>query len=222
MDGVAADGAFAVDDRQTHEGPALVEGLAAVDAHAVDGVAGVGLELGYAIYLGRGYGTVGRCLRVKVDAIQALLNVQRAQLAVGAGAVVVVQAIRHVARLLRLQNERAGLDGVHGTGINLEKVALVDRQHVEHVVPTAFLDHLCGLDAVLGALADDDRGTGLAVQYIPALGFAQAAVLVLGGVLVVGMNLDRKVVLGIQNLNEQRELLALAIAKELAVLGPQP
>ena len=28
VDGVAADGAFAVGDRQTHEGPALVEGLA--------------------------------------------------------------------------------------------------------------------------------------------------------------------------------------------------
>ena len=44
----------------------------------------------------------------------------------------------------------------------------------------------------------------------------------LGGVLVVGVNLDRKVVLGVQDLNEQRELLALAVAKELAVLGPQP
>ena len=98
----------------------------------------------------------------------------------------------------------------------------MDRQHVEHVVPTAFLDHLCGLDAVLGALADNDRGTGLAVQHIPALGFAQAAVLVLGGVLVVGVNLDRKVVLGVQNLDEQRELLAFTVAKELAVLGPQP
>ena len=222
MDGVAADGAFAVDDRQAHEGPALVEGLAAVDAHTIDGVAGVRLELGHAIDLGCGYRAVGRSLSIKVDAIEALLNVQWAQLAVGAGAVVVVQTIRHVARLLRLQNERAGLDGMHGTGINLEKVALVDRQHVEHVVPTAFLDHLCGLDAVLGALADNDRGTGLAVQHIPALGFAQAAVLVLGGVLVVGVNLDRKVVLGVQNLDEQRELLAFTVAKELAVLGPQP
>ncbi len=44
----------------------------------------------------------------------------------------------------------------------------------------------------------------------------------LGGVLVVGMNLDRKVVLGVQNFNEQRELLALAVAKGAAVLGPQP
>ena len=147
---------------------------------------------------------------------------QRAQLAVGAGAVVVVQAIGHIARLLRLQNERTGLNSVHGTGVNLEKVALVNRQHVEHVVPAAIFDHLRCLGAVLGALADDDRGTGLAVQHIPALGLAQAAVLVLGSVLVVGVNLDRKVVLGVQNLNEQRELLALAVAKELTVLGPQP
>ena len=190
VDGVAADGAFAVDDRQAHEGPALVEGLAAVDAHAIDGVAGVGLELGHAVHLGRGYRAVGRSLSIKIDAVEALLNVQGTQLAVGAGTVVVVQAIRHVARLLRLQNERAGLDGMHGTGINLEKVALVDRQYVEHVAPAAVLDHLCGLGAVMRALADDDRGTGFAIQHIPALGFAQAAVLVLGGVLVVGMNLD--------------------------------
>ena len=114
VDGVAADGAFAVDDRQAHEGPALVDGLVAVNTYAIDGVAGVRLELGYAINLGRGHRAVGRCLRVKVDAIQALLNVQWAQFAVGARAVVVVQTIRHVARLLRLQNERAGLDGVHG------------------------------------------------------------------------------------------------------------
>ena len=111
---------------------------------------------------------------------------------------------------------------MNGAGVDLEKVALVNRQHVEHVVPTAFLDHPCGLGAVMRALSDDDRGAGLAVQHIPALGLAQAAVLVLGGVLVVGMNLDRKVILGVQNLNEQRELLALAVAKELAVLGPQP
>lgn len=175
----------------------LVEGLAAVDAHAIDGVAGVGFEFGHVVDLGCGHGAVGRSLNIKVDAIQALLNVQWTQFAVGAGAVVVVQAIGHIARLLRLQNERAGLDGVHGTGVNLEKVALVDRQHVEHVVPAAVLDHLCGLSAVLCALTDDDRGAGLAVQYIPALGFAQAAVLVLGGVLVIGMNLDRKVVLGV-------------------------
>ena len=111
---------------------------------------------------------------------------------------------------------------MNGTGINLEKVALVDRYYVEHVVPAAVLDHLCGLGAVFSALADDDRGAGLAIQHVPTLGFTQAAVLVLGGVLVVGMNLDRKVVLGVQNLDEQRELLALAVAKELAVLGPQP
>ena len=73
----------------------------------------------------------------------------------------------------------------------------MDRQYVEHVVPAAVFDHLCSLGAVLGALADDDCGAGLAVQHIPALGFAQAAVLVLGGILVVGMNLDRKVVLGV-------------------------
>ena len=222
VDGVAADGAFAVDDRQAHEGPALVEGLVAVNTYAIDGVAGVRLEFGHAAHLGRGHRAVGRSLNIKVDAVEALLNVQRAQLAIGAGTVVVVKAICHVARLLRLQNERAGLDGVHGTGIDLEKVALVNRQHVEHVVPAAVLDHLCGLGAVMRALADDDRGAGLAVQHIPALGLAQAAVLVLGGVLVVGMNLDRKIVLGVQNLNEQRELLALAVAKELAVLGPQP
>ena len=41
-----------------------------------DGVAGARLELGHAVDLGRGHGAVGRRLRVKVDTIQALLNVQ--------------------------------------------------------------------------------------------------------------------------------------------------
>lgn len=73
-------GAFAVDDRQAHEGPALVEDLAAVDTHAIDGVAGVRLELGHAVHLGRGHGTIDRGLDVKVDAVEALLNVQRRSL----------------------------------------------------------------------------------------------------------------------------------------------
>lgn len=75
VDGVAADGAFAVDDRQAHEGPALVEGLVAVNTYAIDGVAGVRLEFGHAAHLGRGHGAVGRSLHIKIDAVEALPNV---------------------------------------------------------------------------------------------------------------------------------------------------
>lgn len=40
-------------------------GLAAVDAHAINGVAGVGLELGHAVDFGCGHGTVDRGLTSK-------------------------------------------------------------------------------------------------------------------------------------------------------------
>lgn len=107
----------------------------------------------------------------------------------------------------------AGLDGVHGTGINLEKVALVDRQYVEHVVPAAVLDHLRGLGAVVRALADNDRGTGLAVQHATSTRFCPGCRSRAWRRTRRWDNLDRKVVLGVQNLNEQWELLALAVAE---------
>ena len=47
------------------KGQTLLQGLAAVDAHAIDGVAGVGLELGHAVHLGRGHGTIDRGLDAK-------------------------------------------------------------------------------------------------------------------------------------------------------------
>ena len=146
---------------------------------------------------------------------------QLARLAVSTLAVVVVDAIGDVARLLGLEHERAGLDGVERARVDLEEVALVDGHLVQEVAPAALLDKLGELLAVLGLLADDDGGVGLAVEHVPALLLAQAAVLVHARVLVVGVDLDGEVAVGVENLDEQREAVALGIAEELVALVPE-
>ena len=149
-------------------------------------------------------------LLVEVHALDALLDVQRAGGAVGLLAVVVVDAVGHVAGLLGLEDHRAALDGVDGAGVDLEEVALVDGHLVEQIGPAALVDHLLELGGVLGLLADDDGAALLAAEDVPAFLLAQRAVLVLLGVLVVGVDLDREVILGVEDLDEQGELLGLA------------
>ena len=77
----------------------------------------------------------------------------------------------------------------------------------------------------MGLLADDDGRARLAIQDVPALLLAQRAVLVLGGIGVVGVDLHREVALGVDDLHQQRELRVCALcggnaAKELAVMCP--
>ena len=69
-------------------------------------------------------------------------------------------------------------------------------------------------------MADDDGGAGVAVQNIPALGLAQAAVFVDLGVGVVGVDLGAQVVPGVDDLNEQGLDAAGEVSKELRLLGP--
>ena len=71
-------------------------------------------------------------------------------------------------------------------------------------------------------MAHHDGAALIGRQDVPALLLAQAAVLVLAGVGVVGMHLDGQVVCGVDDLDEQREYVALAAAEQLAMVGPQP
>ena len=113
-----------------------------------------------------------------------------------------------------------------GAGVDLEEVALVDGDLVEQLGPAALVDHLLELGGVFGLLADDDGAALLAAEDVPAFLLAQRAVLVLLGVLVVWVDLDREVILGVEDLDEQGELLGLAAAavgdgaEHLAVLLP--
>ena len=150
-----------------------------------------------------------------------------AQCAVGAAfhlvpgqSVVVVQAICHDRSTAASQNERTGLNGVHGAGVNLEKKSPHWISGVEHAVPAAIFDHLRCLGAVmLGALADVIVAPGSQSSTYPSTRFLpEAAVLVLG-VLVVGVNLDRKVVMASRILTGSGNSLPSQLPK-LTVLGP--
>ena len=106
-------------------------------------------------------------------------------------------------------------------GVDLEEVALVDGHLVHEVTPAALLHELGELGAVARLLAHDDRGVGVAVEHVPALALAEAAVLVLGGIGVVGVDLDGEVPVGVEDLDEQREAVARGLAEQLVVLAPQ-
>ena len=221
-----ADGALALDDAHAAERRNCREGLLAVNGHEVNHVAVAVLQVLDAAD-DRGGHLAGSDLgQVKVNAVEALLQVERALGAVRLHAVVVVDAVGHVAGLLGLQDGRARLDGVDGTRVNLEEVALVDGQHIQQVVPAALLDHLGKLGAVVRALAHDDGRARLAVKNVPALLLAQGTVLVLGRIGVVGVHLDGEVALGVDDLHQQGELRIGALgggngAKHLAVALPQ-
>jgi hypothetical protein len=69
-------------------------------------------------------------------------------------------------------------------------------------------------------LTHGDGGTLIAVEDVPALTLAKAAVLVLGGISVIGMDLDGQVAIGVDDLDEEREAVAGESAEELAVVTP--
>ena len=79
---------------------------------------------------------------------------------------------------------------MHGTGIDLDEIPGLNGNLSDEFLPSALMDHLRGVGAVMRALADDDCGAGLAVQHIPALGFAQGSVLMYLRISVIRMHLD--------------------------------
>ena len=88
---------------------------------------------------------------------------QGAGIALIVQAIVIVDAVGDVAGLLGFQNQRAGLDGVHAAGIDLEEVALVDGDLVEQVAPAALVNQLCELIAGRGVLSHNDGGVRIAI-----------------------------------------------------------
>ena len=150
---------------------------------------------------------------------QALPDVQGPGLAVLQTAIV-IKAVGHVAALLRLQNQGAALDGVEAAGVDLEEIALLDGDLPEQLRPPALVHHVRHFPGVGGIVADDNGGARVAVQHVPALGLAQGAVLMDPGVLVVGVDLNAQVVLGVDDLDEQGEGIPLYAAEELGARFP--
>ena len=137
---------------------------------------------------------------------EALLDVQLARLAVGLEAPVVVEAVGDVGILLQLVEDDAVADRMDRSGGDQDDIARVDLDTPQVVLQPGLGDGAA--DFVLGGLLlqpVDDLGAVVGLQDIPRLGFAETAVLMLSGVLVVGVDLHRELILRVDELGEERK-----------------
>ena len=160
------------------------------------------------------YGTVGGVgidravvgLDMEVQGLGSQGSVELTRLAIETEAVVVEDAIGDIRGLLDLSEEDAPTDGVHTTSREVEDIARLDLVVGKDLGDGAVLDAL--LVFVGGDLLFEARievGTRVGLDDIPHLGLAHLAMLALGH-LVVGMDLDAQVALGIDELDEEGQL----------------
>ena len=138
------------------------------------------------------------------------LGVQLAGIAVGVAAAKVVDAVGDVAGLLNFDDEASGADGVYAAGGNEEDVALDDVVAGQGVAD-GVVGHpplvLRWREAVLQPIVDEAPAGRR--QGVPHLVLAVQAPLQSCG-LIVGMHLYGEVLLGIDELYEQRKFVAEA------------
>ena len=132
-----------------------------------------------------------------------------ARFAVQAQAAVVVDAVGDVGGLLNLRDEAAAADGVDaacGQEEDVSGVYLIAGQHIGD----GAVGHLGGilLGRYLLREAGEQVGAGLGIHHVPHLRLALGAVVPFGGQLVIRVYLDAQVGEGVDELNQQRELVS--------------
>ena len=145
-------------------------------------------------------------LYVVVEGLGGQFGMELAGLAVHAGTVVVEDAVGDIGGLLDLGEEDTTTDGMDTTGRQVEHITGLDLMVGEHLgdgtVFYAFLVFIGG-DGLLEAGIEVGAGVGL--DDVPHLGLAHLAMDTLGH-LVVRVDLDAEVTLGIDELDEQGQL----------------
>ena len=143
-----------------------------------------------------------------VDGVECFGDVELSETAVGVGAVVVVDAVGAVGGLLDFGDEEAFAESVDATGWDVEDVALL-RGDGEEV----------GFDAAGGGEgrelffgdgrgeAVDELGAGLCVDDVPHFAFAVGHIAEAREV-VVGMDLYGEAVVGVDDFDEEWEVVA--------------
>ena len=142
-------------------------------------------------------------LYMVVEGLGGQFGVELAGLAVHAGTVVVEDAVGDVAGLLDLGEEDTTTDGMDTTGREVEDIACLDLVIGQHLgdgtVFYAFLVFIGGYGLLEAGI---EVGTRVGLDDVPHLAFAHLAMDALGH-LVVGMDLDAEVALGIDELDQQ-------------------
>ena len=77
------------------------------------------------------------------------------------------------------------------TRINTEKIAFMNGDEIEHVIPASLINHLSKLLTIVSTLPNDDIRVRLRIKNIPALTFAKRTMLMFSCVRIVGMHLHR-------------------------------
>ena len=167
-------------------------------------------------------GTVGRLglhgidrPTLEINDRQALLDVQRTRLAVGADAVPIVEAERGIAGLLHFGDQEARTQGVNGSGGNEEAIARLGLEMVQQFLARPLangIGQLLPIDARPEPRVD--RAAGIGGQNVPGLGLAQVGRIQPCGLFVVGMDLNRERLSGVKELHQERKTRLRVVAAE--------
>ncbi len=167
-------------------------------------------NLGIRIAVG-GAGRLQFVVQSEVNGILGQLGVQFAGVALGIAAVIVVDTVGNVARLLDFGQQVACAYGMYTSGGQEEYIARVRVVYGQGFGKAAF-GHTAYI--VVGSHGGIESGVNLgifiALDYVPHFGFAQRVV-ALACQFVVGVYLNRQVLVGIDNLNQQRKRLAVSL-----------
>ena len=152
----------------------------------------------------------------ETEGVFRLQRVQLPPLAVGTHAVPVENAVGHVRRLLDFRHHHAPADGVDRARRNEEDIAGLYRMEDEQGV------HRTGLHRIQVLLlrnplfeTDIEATAFVRIHHIPHLGFTVGA-MAQRSQFIVGMHLHREVVLRVDELDQQREIVAAAVEHLLA------
>ncbi len=143
------------------------------------------------------------------------LDVHGAGLAIRADTIPVMEPVGHIARLLDLGHHQPGPDRMHRAGGNEDTVAAVWLEGMKDVATAAGAQGGGQLVAGgAGAEAGIDAAARHGVEDVPRLGLAAVGRSEPTGPGIVGMDLHRKVVTGIEKLKEQRKCRQRGVATE--------
>src|SRR5208282_6057923 len=148
-------------------------------------------------------------LFAEVDDVEGLADVERALAAVRAFSLVVVDAVGDVGLFHDFAEHDAVADGVHGARGNVNRVAGSDGNARDEGFERAVVDGAAKFfrgDA--GPQVDQELGAGAGGEDVPHLRFSAAAAVgfVLGGVGIVGVDLNRGLFPGEQEFHEDGDL----------------
>ena len=154
------------------------------------------------------------------DDINTLIYMQLSRLAV-CESVIIVYTVCDVTVLLGFKDHAATCDSVHRTRVDLDEIALFDRDIADELTPPALMNHIRKLLMGLCVMPHHKLCVIRTIYDVPALGLAKRAILILCSILIIWMHLYAQIVLSINYLDEQRESVTLNIAEQLRMLIPK-